>query len=266
MGVKIKILQVCNSYLPYRGGIETHVASISERLAREHDVTVFTTDPSGDLPEEEEVNGVLVRRFGAFSPGNAYYLSLDMWAELRNSRFDIVHGHNYHAFPLFFSRYADKTRFVVTPHYHRHGTTGFRDLLVKLYKPFGKKIFQEADRVIALCRYEKELLTEDFSIENGKIAVIPDGINRADFRGLEKGRGKRNTILCVSRLEEDKGVQYAVRALPLLNDNIRLEIVGSGTYKERLVELVVGLGVSSRVDFYQDLSLMLLSTTKISTW
>ena len=44
MGVGVRILQMCKSYLPAQGGIETRVVSISERLARKHDVTVFTAD------------------------------------------------------------------------------------------------------------------------------------------------------------------------------------------------------------------------------
>ena len=148
-------------------------------------VGVFTTDTSG-LPREEEINGVLVRRFGSFSPNNAYHVSLDMLKEIRKCQFDIVHGHNYHSVPLFFSRYANRKRFVVTPHYHRYGVNTFHDILIRLYQPFGKKIFQGADRVVATCKYEVTLLTEDFQVESNKITIIPNGVNLKDFRGLKK--------------------------------------------------------------------------------
>jgi len=46
----MKILQVSPGYFPAVGGVEEHVRNISERLAREHEVTVFATDPSGKLP------------------------------------------------------------------------------------------------------------------------------------------------------------------------------------------------------------------------
>ena len=58
----MKVLQLCPLYFPFVGGSEEHVRNMSERLAKSHEVTVFTTDTSG-LPNEEEVNGVLVRRF-----------------------------------------------------------------------------------------------------------------------------------------------------------------------------------------------------------
>jgi len=249
----MKILQVCHQYPPAMGGVAVHVRNISERLAREHDVTVFTANYLGMLPKDEEKNGVLIRRFRSFSPGNAYFFSFEMLRELRRSRFDIVHGHNYHAFPLLLSKYAKKEKFIVSPHYHRHGTTAFRDMLIRLYKPFGRTIFQDADRVVAASNYEKNLLIEDFEIDRDRVAVIPSGVNLEDFRGLQKEARDHRTILCVARLERFKGVQYAIQALPLLDESIRLEIVGDGQYKRKLVRLATELGVAQRIDFYQHL-------------
>jgi len=243
-------------YYPVLGGVEEHVRNISERLARQHEVTVFTTDPSGRLPREESINGVLVRRFRGFSPQNAYHISIPMLRELKKSAFDVVHGHNYHALPAFFSRYASRRRFIITPHYHGHGSSMLRNYLLKLYKPLGEKIIQEADRVIAVSNHEKALLMRDFTI-NGDIAVIPNGIELAEFKGIKiadrKGAPGR-TILYVGRLDEYKGIHYVVQSLPLLEPDIHLEIVGNGPYKRHVEGMVKGLGVEDRVRFYHDLS------------
>ena len=249
----MKILQVCNDYYPALGGLGIYVKNISERLAREHEVTVFSADNSGVLPGEEERNGVLIKRFQSFSPGNAYYISFKMLRELRRSQFDIVHAHNYHAIPLFFSKYAGKKKFIVSPHYHRHGTTKFRDILIKLYKSFGQTIFQDADRVIAVSKYEKNLLIKDFNIDNAKVAVIPHGVNPEDFQGLQKEVHDHKTILCVARLERFKGVQHIIQALSLLDENIHLEIIGEGTYKRELIKLARELGVEQRIEFHSPL-------------
>lgn len=249
----MKILQVSIGYYPPIAGIASHVKSISERLAKKHEVTVFTLNYRGWWPEEERINGVLVRRFRSFSPDVAYHLSLGMIRELRKSRFDIVHGHGYHALPLYFSRYAKRKRFVVTTHYHGHGHTAFRDFLLKLYKPFGKRIFTGADAIISVSNYEKELLVKDFDLDEGRISLIPNGIDWTEFAG--GGRQKKTkTILYVGRLEEYKGVQYIIQALPLLDDDCRLEIVGRGTYERELARLADKLGLSRRVRFNQFLS------------
>ena len=250
----MKILQVSPKYSPFIGGVEEHIRNISERLAGEHEVTVFATDATGKLPKEEEINGVLVRRFKCFSPNNAYHLSPGMWNELRKSEFDIVHGHSYHTLPLYFSRYAKRNKYVVTPHYERYGGTPFRNFLLKLYKPFGKKIFEDADHIIAVSSYEKGLLLQDFRIDEDKIKLVPNGVDLAEFSHLERVTKKSKTILYAGRLEEYKGVQYIIAALPWLDKSFSLEIVGQGTYKTKLMEQASKLRVKSRVRFYQDLS------------
>jgi glycosyltransferase involved in cell wall biosynthesis len=249
----MKILQVCPKYHPVIGGAEEYVKNISERLAKKHEVTVFACDPSGKLPREEKINGVLVRRFKSFSPGNAYHISLKMERELKKSEFDIVHGHNYHALPLYFSRNAKRKRFIVNPYYHVYGSTLIRDFLIKLYKQFGKVLFEQADRIITLSEYEKHLLLNDFNINDDKISVIPNGVDLAGFDNLGGISRDSKGILCISRLEEYKGVQHIIKALPLLDEDFHLEIVGKGPYKARLLALIDKLQLNNRVKFYQDL-------------
>jgi len=249
----VEILQVCHRYSPAIGGVEEHVRNISERLAREHTVTVFACDSSGRLAKKDQLNGVLIRRFKSFSPNDAYHISIEMLMELRRSEFDVVHGHCYHALPLLFSKYAGRQKFIVTPHYHGQGQTCIRNFLIKLYKPIGGKIFQEADKIIAVSNYERGLLLKDFRIPHCKTVVIPNGVDPVEFEKLGKQKKDHKTILFVGRLEEYKGAQYAIQALPMLDNKIRLEIVGKGPYKERLSSLARELRLETRVDFWQDL-------------
>ena len=248
----MKILQVCPQYYPHIGGVEQHVRNISERLAQDHEVIVFTCDPSGLLPREETLNGVRIKRFRSFSPGDAYHISLRMLHELRHSDFDIVHGHDYHAIPLLFSTYAGRKRFIVTAHYHGHGSTKLSDLLMKVYKPFGQKVMREANVITAVSKYESTLLSRDFKID-GKVVVIPSGVNLSEFKALKTKKKPYKTILTVVRVEEYKGIQYAIQALRLLDSDIHLEIIGVGSYKEKLLKLTRYLGVADRVAFNQNL-------------
>ena len=114
-------------------------------------------------------------------------------------------------------------------------------------------IFEEASKIVALSSYEKGLLERDFGIDADRIAVIPSGIDREEFRGLTRGEKAHRTVLYVGRLEEYKGVQHLIRALPLLPEDVRLEVVGKGAYQERLRRLARELGVEYRTDFYHNL-------------
>jgi len=252
----MKILQVCPRYPPDIGGVEEHVRNISERLARRYDVTVFTTDPTGKFPKEEIINGVKVRRFESLAPGESYYFSRELKECLmKNSDgFDIVHAHSYHAFPALYAAQAkSKNKFIFTPHFHGKGHSLLRSLLHIPYKIFGKTIFIKADKVVCVSNYEKSLIMKHFKVDEEKIVVIPNGIDLNGFRGLEKAKKNRKTILCVSRLEKYKGIQYIIEVLPRLESDVVLEIVGKGPYKENLVRLAKKLNVSERVKFFQQL-------------
>jgi len=249
----MKILQVCPKYYPSIGGIEEYIKNISERLAKEHEVSVFTCDPTWRLPKQEQINGVMVKRFKSFSPSDAYYISLQLAREFKKVEFDIVHGHSYHALPLYFSRKARGKKFIVSTYYHGHGHTPIRNIYIKLYKPFGLKILRSARRIITISDYEKELLRRDFAIGENKLSVVPPGIDLAELGDLGEICKEPKTILYVGRLEGYKGVQHIIQTLPLIDKEFHLEIVGKGPYKANLMTLIDKLGFNGRVKFYQDL-------------
>ncbi|MCQ6962759.1 glycosyltransferase family 4 protein [Methanolobus chelungpuianus] len=252
----LRIAQVCPRYSPDIGGVETHVREISERLVKSgHQVEVITTDPTGELKESEVLNGVKVTRFRSLAPGNAYYLAPQIYTYLRQNDFDIVHAHSYHALPALFAILAKpKGKLIFTPHYHRSGHTQFRNVLHKPYRSLGKLMFSRADKVICVSEYERELLCEDFRISD-KVVKIPNGVNLDEFKHLQRKQKETDekVLLYIGRLEEYKGVQYAISALPSL-PGFRLQIVGKGPYEDDLREQAEELHVSERIQWLKDLS------------
>lgn len=105
------------------GGILEYVRNISERLARDHDVTVYATNAGKDFRRFEVINGVKVERFKRWAPNRAYFFSSDMFLRLRKAKFDVVHGHCYQAFPMHFSVLAKRKKLVVSAHFHGVGHT-----------------------------------------------------------------------------------------------------------------------------------------------
>ncbi|MCW4023426.1 MAG: glycosyltransferase family 4 protein [Candidatus Bathyarchaeota archaeon] len=257
---EMKIAQVCPRYEPYIGGVETHVKQISERLVRiGYAVEVLTTDSSGQLPLREEINGVIVRRFKAWSPNESYYFSRHMQRYLvENSKvYDLIHAHSYHAFTTYYAAQAKKGgRLVFTPRYHGGGHTFFRNLLHKPYKLIGKKVLKDSDKIICLSQYEKSLLLSNFKVDERKVLVIPNGVVKSGVTDYRTGAREKNLckkILCVSRIEKYKGIQYVIKALPKVGKDVHLEIVGKGPYKRDLVNLVHSMGLENEVSFYQGL-------------
>ena len=74
----LRVAMVSAIAFPLMGGIATHVHEVSTRLgAAGVDVTVLTTDLSGDLPVEEKLPGYRVRRWRAYPRSRDYYLAPD---------------------------------------------------------------------------------------------------------------------------------------------------------------------------------------------
>jgi glycosyltransferase involved in cell wall biosynthesis len=249
----MKILQVVvDSYVEV-GGISAHVRNIAERLAKRHDVTVFATNDKGLEPWRETINGVKVERFRCFAPNNAYFFTVDMPLRMRKERFDIVHAHGYHAFPFHLATLAKGDRFIATTHFHGFGHSSFRNAIVGLLKPFGKRTLSKADVIVAVSDFEKSLICHDFRIGEDRVTVIPNGVDFSEFEGLKRRDHEGRTILHVGYLTSYKGAQYLVEVMPKLPKDVRLKIVGGGPMKPFLEKRAFELDVSGRVDFYSNL-------------
>ena len=160
----------------------------------------------------------------------------------------MIHAHSYHALP---SYYAAKNRgdtpLVFTPHYHGKGHTWFRSLLHIPYKLVGNAIFNEAKVIVAVSEWEQRLILENFKLDGKDLEVIPNGINNKEFTALKRVNKGRN-ILSVGRLEQYKGMQYLIKVLPKLNDDVKLTIVGRGVYKNQLEKMIEEHNLGERIE------------------
>jgi glycosyltransferase involved in cell wall biosynthesis len=254
----VKVVQVCPRYYPDIGGVETHVKEISERLVkRGFDVEVICTDPSGRLKRHEILNGVLITRLGSYAPRDAYYFAPHIYFYIREHVFDLLHVHSYHALPALFAVLAKNSRkLVFTPHYHRRGHTIIRNLLHKLYRIIGSRIFEKADKVICVSEYERRMVLSDFKIHAEKIKKIPNGLDLKEFSNI-KSEKKRNDgmkiLLYAGRLEQYKGIHHIIKALPHLKE-YKLGIIGKGPYENNLQELAQELSVIKRINWYKNIT------------
>lgn len=243
----MKILQVAPRYPPQTGGVETHVKEISERLVdRGHEVVVHTADATDSGSSHETRNGVTVHRHRAVAPDGAFHVAPGILPAVYRSQFDVAHAHNYHSLPLLFAAFGVRDRrFVVTPHYHGRSADPVRNRLLSVYKPLGRWTLHRADRVVAVSEWERDHLRADFGVE---ATVIPNGLRVERFREAEPADRDRPYLLTVGRLEEYKGVQHLIRALPEIPE-YDLVVAGDGPYRDRLEAIAREAGVRDRVVF-----------------
>lgn len=242
----MKICQVSPRYAPHTGGVETQVQEVSERLAaRGHEVTVETAGRTRKLPKHERRNGVTVHRHYGLSPNEAFHFA----PQLANPRlwedYDVLHVHNAHALSFSCAAFSSRTPTIATTYYHGHSASGFRDRLLDAYRPVLRRALERVDEVVSVSQWERRQVRSDLGVDS---SVIPLGVERERFEAADPVERDRPYLLCVARLEDYKGVQHVISALPELQE-YDLLVAGDGPYRNALAELAAEAGVDGRVEF-----------------
>jgi glycosyltransferase involved in cell wall biosynthesis len=246
----MKIALVTPSFLPDIGGLEVHVGHLARRLAAMgHSVEVLT-QASVPMACSEKSDGATVRRFPIRMGGRAYPFAPSLWRYiLQNSRgYDVVHMHSYHGTAAIPAALANVRRLVFTPHYLGSGRTALARAVHRPYHTVGTLLFKRADHIVCTTDAEVAMLKRDFPGAARKTTVIANGIDVEVIQRAAPIDYGKPLVLCAGRLETYKNVHMAVKALPYLEETIKLAIVGEGPASEPLAHLADQLGVASRVN------------------
>ncbi len=240
-------------YHPEVGGLESHVRDLAEEfVARGHRVTVVCGRSIPGLPTEETLNGVRVMRrawFGRNAPGWFLYTLFSVPAFLRLARrADVVHAQGFaSALPAGLARRLHGVPAVLTIHTSHFIRLSRRRLLA----PFFRILFAPFDHIFANDR-ERAAAAQSLA-PHREVERYTNAVNTDRFRPVEptlRAEGSA-VIVCPARLAPVKGVEYAVRAMPLLlrRRPVRLFVAGDGPQRQELESLARELGVESAVTF-----------------
>ncbi|MGD6875878.1 glycosyltransferase [Bacillus infantis] len=180
----------------------------------------------------------------------------------QGKRYDIVHAH--YVFPsgslgLLFKRLFG-TRLIVTSH------GGDIDKMARK-SPFihqqTAKILANADHVIAVGEELHKTITEEFSVDKGRISIINMGVDRDVFHRRDKKAAKANCniadsempLLFVGNIIKQKGLLELVEAVSIAAEShpdTTLYIIGAEkdpAFKQELTDHVKLLDMENRVFF-----------------
>ncbi len=263
------------------GGQNVHVAALSESLARRgHQVTVYTRRDSAELPERVRVLPEL--EVVHVDAGPAQHLPKDellpFMGELADgiSRDwgsrppDVVHGHFWMSGLAALDaarRGSVGVHVPVVQTFHALGPVKRRHQGAQDTSPLERRwlepsVARSVDRIIATCSDEVFEL-KAMGIDTARISIAPCGVDIQLFAGdgTVEPRHSAHRILSVGRLVPRKGVDLAIRALPLLRNagfnDVELLIVGGGhaaargddAEARRLSAVATELGVRDQVTF-----------------
>ncbi|OAT81855.1 glycosyl transferase family 1 [Desulfotomaculum copahuensis] len=270
-----RILMLSWEYPPGTvGGLARHVYDLSRALIRHGDEVHVITCP---VPGEDAYSlqqGVHVHRLAPEQLTAADFLT---WVGQMNrgmsalsdrvteqwGRPDLVHAHDWlvgEAGLQIRDRYG--VPLVATIHATEHGRNhGIHTALQRHIHSREAQLTNEAVRVICCSNYMAEEVTGLFGLPDGKVRVIPNGVDPANLlagRSREPDcadldtRGGVPTVLFMGRLVPEKGVQVLLESFPAVLSRVpgaRLVVAGRGPYQDHLQGRVQELALEGRVSF-----------------
>ncbi|MBW2991799.1 glycosyltransferase [Candidatus Woesearchaeota archaeon] len=175
---------------------------------------------------------------------------------LKEEQIDILHTHGYKSdiIGLFAAKKA-KIKVISTP----HGWSKYADPKLKTYELLDRFFLIFFDLV---CPHTKQLNKSLNYIKRKKLVN-----NFVDLKTIPKPKkGDPRLITYIGQLIPRKRVQDLIISLGYVKDkSTRLQIIGNGPKKDKLMKLANNLGLSSRIDFlgYREDRLDLLNNSKI---
>jgi glycosyltransferase involved in cell wall biosynthesis len=244
---RLRVLHVGKFYYPYRGGMETHLSTLCERLAPHLALHVVVANTSR-ARTDEVLNGVAVTRLGtAVNLGAAPYTP-GLAGFIRASEADIVHLHWPHPTAvLSYLRSGHTGRLIVTYHSDivRQRVLGFA------FRPFLHAVLRRASAII--CTSPDYIASSSvLRRHRGRCHVLPFSIAVDAFASAQpsavaevRGAFGPRIILAIGRMVSYKGFEYLIRAMRSVN--ARLLIIGDGPLRQALEHTTREAGVADRV-------------------
>lgn len=135
-------------------------------------------------------------------------------------------------------------------------------------KSIVQNVVEKSQAIVVMNALSKEILEKEYNIPSQKIRLIPHGIPQSAFESSEKyktelGLEGKTVLTTFGLLSPNKGIQYAIRALPEVIKNfpnVLYVVVGAThpnvvkekgeVYRNSLVAEVQKLGLENHVKFY----------------
>jgi len=249
--MRILVLNWRDPRNPLAGGAEIHLHEILKRAVMAGHEVVQVSHAVKGLPGSETIDGVEILRHGSWFSFN---LTLRGYCKaLDPDGFDLV-VEDLCKLPFYSPRWTTTPVMVIVP--HLFGTTAYREvpfpqaLYVNVLERFIPSVYSACPFVAISDSTKLDLIRRGVSPE--MIEVVPCGIDTDFYSPSNDTSPEPDRLLFVGRLKKYKGVQFLLSAIAILLEsgrNIRLTVLGSGSYGEELRKMSESLGLSGIVEF-----------------
>lgn len=178
----------------------------------------------------------------------------------KQEKFDVIHAHDWLTILAGLrAREVSGKPLVVHVHATEFDRTGGNGLNQCVYE-IERRGVMEADRVVAVSGFTKNILVNHYGVSPDKVEVVHNGVDADDYQDeisiSDKLTGLKSAgykiVLFVGRITIQKGPDYFLRAAKkaLEFDNKLIFIMGgSGDMERQMIEEAASLGIADRVLF-----------------
>lgn len=248
----MRILHLNPFFLPYAGGIERRIREVGRRHARQHEVFVLTSRLQGTAPSETR-DGIQVRRLPSRFRLRRFYnpplvTTHGLQEAIRDIRPDVIDFHSRWS-PSYARAYRRFAAGRVFTYHNSYGEgSGVLGWLSRLNDRRTRGYVAESDRIVCISRFIWDDL-KAHGFPESRFELVPNGVDPEALRAqIQPLRGAAPTLVAVGRLVHVKGFDVLLRALALLDREVRLVICGEGPERASLRRLAGRLGIDDRVD------------------
>lgn len=166
--------------------------------------------------------------------------------------FDIIHAHDWLAFPAgIMAKHVSGKPLIIHVHATEYDRSG-KNINRAVYD-IEKKGMEEADAIITVSGFTKQILIDKYGIPPDKITIVHNGIF-ANGNEIKKRapRRKDKIVTFLGRVTFQKGPDYFVEAAAKVlkkYPDVRFVMAGSGDMLTRMIKRVAQLRIGSRFHF-----------------
>lgn len=170
----------------------------------------------------------------------------------RKLDFDLIHAHDWLTYPAGIAAKKITGKPLVV---HMHATEFDRsgiNINTDIYE-IEKRGMEEADRVITVSNFTRNIVIEKYGIHPDKIFTVHNAVEPSDKEVEEvKRHVKEKVVTFLGRLTMQKGPEYFIEAANLIlryDPNVRFVMAGSGDLMNKLIRRVAQLKISTKFHF-----------------
>jgi glycosyltransferase involved in cell wall biosynthesis len=257
----IRVLHFNNAIYPY-DVVDTALTRFDKAKIELLALTGLAAPPAGDytVGAKYELHCLGYK----FERRNYSKMFLALRSTIRSFRPHVLHAHGFdeNIIASLAVKVARVPCYVIGRHYSDHIYFLTRGLKRKAYLAAEGFCNKTATRIAVPTEGVARILTDRQGVPDEKITVIPFGLDFNKYRASspdaparlrsEYGLEGKYLALACSRLNPEKGLEYLLRAIPLVRtgaDDFRLVMVGNGSHEFELRNLCRELGIEDIVQF-----------------